>query len=401
MREYESTPALSLFCTFSFASVIVLIILSILTRGEVFNFVMDFNYESYVFGDHFDSVMYGADHPYSIWLVTYPPLITLVYTSIGWFTIPYINANGSDLARELAHSDTSLFVFVIFMAISICIFHTICIRILSKKYEYSKCEILFLCVLFSLPVLYALERGNCIFYALDGMLLFLLGYRSEKKWIRLSSYFCLAVAVNIKLYPALLAVLILRERDYRGFVECTLMSLILFFGLFIFTDGNPIDFFKVLFSYTSPTSGIGTGTYIGIRQWVMGVGNFLFGNSLNLVGFIIAFGLLLICIVLILIDKGMPLWQALGLLGCNMAIGIGVPTLYGFMYLIPALLYFMVQNEKFDKSMICVALLFSLIMILVPSIPFFKSAMTFALMLLLMWLSYKRMFASNSKCVPV
>lgn len=374
---------------------IVLIVLSIITRGETFNFVMQFNYESYVFGDHFDSIMYSSDRPYSYWEVTYPPLITLVYAILGWFTIPYINGSGANLAEQLLHSDVSIFVFVIFMLVSVYILHFLFTNFESKKYPHIKCELLFFCVLFSVPALYAIQRGNCIFYAIDAILLFLFGFRSENKWIRWASYFSLAIAVNIKLYPALLAILILKERNYRGFVECILLCLAFFFGLFVFTDGNPINFFEILFSYASPSGGTGTGSYIGIRQWIAKIGEDYFGNMLNSLGLIVVLGFLLLSLVLIVIDNEMPLWQALGLLGCNMVLGIGISTVYVFMYLIPALMFFLIQCKNFDKSTYCITILFALIIAVIPLYPFIRSILTFVLMIILLSYSLKR--TSHSK----
>lgn len=75
---------------------------------------------------------------------------------------------------------------------------------------------LFACaLLFSGPMTYLLERGNILLAALAFSLLFLAFYDSEKLLLRILSYGCLAIAAAIKIYPAVLGLLVLWKKRYK------------------------------------------------------------------------------------------------------------------------------------------------------------------------------------------
>lgn len=62
------------------------------------------------------------------------------------------------------------------------------------------------------PLVYAVERGNIVLWAAVFCAAFLLWYRSASRTKRELSLFCLALAANLKIYPALLGVLLLSDR---------------------------------------------------------------------------------------------------------------------------------------------------------------------------------------------
>ncbi|AGI47099.1 hypothetical protein TALC_00084 [Thermoplasmatales archaeon BRNA1] len=241
--------------------------------------------------------------------------------------------------------------------------------------------------------MYAIQRGNCIFYAIVFMLLFILGYRSEKKWIRYASYVCLAIATGIKLYPALLAILILREREIKEFLICVGLVAGVFLVSFLFTDGDPISFLDNLFSFSSPHDT--SRSRIGIREWFAAFGLYFFDDNLNYIGLPVTLFFLAGSLLLIVFDREMPLWQAITLLGCNMAIGVGVSTTYGFLYLLPGFIFFITQYERWDRPTQIITVLFALIFALVPSVPMIKSFCTFGIMLIILYSSIKHLKESR------
>ena len=86
----------------------------------------------------------------------------------------------------------------------------------------------------------------------------------------------------------------------------------------------------------------------------------------------------------------MPFWQILAIIGSNMAIGIGVSTLYGFLYLLPALMFFMTEHKAWDNGTKCVTILFALIFTICPPVHVIKSICTFILLIILLRASYLR-----------
>ncbi|AMH94269.1 transmembrane protein [methanogenic archaeon ISO4-H5] len=392
---YRSYPAVTTFVTISALALIVLILSTLVTHGQMLYWTLDFNPKSYLFGDHFDSVSTGVDDPYSKWLVIYPPFITSVYAFLGWLTSDFEDGTGINHAQALADSNLPVIVFIIFMIVSIYIFRRIMHRVLSESYSFSMTEWIFLAILFSIPVLYAIQRGNCIFYAIDCIMLFLLGYRSEKKAIRYLSYAAIIIAVNIKLYPALFMLLMLRERQGKEFLLCAAAALLLFFLPLYLYGSSPGAYLHHLFEYSSPTESC--GSFIGMRQWIAGIGQEFFGSSLNMVGLVFCLAILAVSAMLILFDRDMPFWQMLTILGSNMAIGIGVSTLYGFLYLLPALIFLLAQYDRWDLETKYATVLLALIFASFPPVPVFKSVCTFVLLMLMLVLSIRRITVEKTR----
>ena len=74
--------------------------------------------------------------------------------------------------------------------------------------------------LFCPPIIFMIERGNILILAFVASALFVAGYRSENPLIRNLSYACLGFAAAIKIYPAVLGLLVLRERNGRHTLQC-------------------------------------------------------------------------------------------------------------------------------------------------------------------------------------
>lgn len=77
-------------------------------------------------------------------------------------------------------------------------------------------------MLFTSPIIYLMERGNIIFFALLFVTLFLGGYESEHPFVRHCSYLCLGLAAAIKIYPAVFGLLILKEKNKKHLVQAAL-----------------------------------------------------------------------------------------------------------------------------------------------------------------------------------
>lgn len=93
-------------------------------------------------------------------------------------------------------------------------------------------------VLPSYGSIYAIERGNVVNMTALFLMLFLFGFRSEKRWIRELSYLALAVSTGFRLYPFIFCILLIADRDFVGVVKTTLYSVILTI-LPVFALGGP------------------------------------------------------------------------------------------------------------------------------------------------------------------
>ena len=87
-------------------------------------------------------------------------------------------------------------------------------------------------------MMFTYERGNLILLALSGMVLFLLTYESEVKWLREIGYLGLAVAGAIKGYPANLGIILIYRHEWKEVVRLVIYGVVMAFGPFLLLKGG-------------------------------------------------------------------------------------------------------------------------------------------------------------------
>ncbi len=92
--------------------------------------------------------------------------------------------------------------------------------------------------LVSMPMVFALERGNIILLAAGLCAYFLLGYRSRRPVVRELAYLALAVAAALKIFPALLGLLLLKEKRFCDALRLVLYGLVAGLLPFLFMQGG-------------------------------------------------------------------------------------------------------------------------------------------------------------------
>lgn len=110
------------------------------------------------------------------------------------------------------------------------------VRYMAKGTNSEK--ILFCCaILFSGPMFFLLERGNILIAAIAFSLLFLALYDSDKLSSRIVAYVCLAIAAAIKLYPAILGLMVVSKKRYKEAGLLILLGAAAFLTPFFVFDG--------------------------------------------------------------------------------------------------------------------------------------------------------------------
>ncbi|MDY2913250.1 MAG: glycosyltransferase family 87 protein [Candidatus Enteromonas sp.] len=87
-------------------------------------------------------------------------------------------------------------------------------------------------------VIYTFARGNTIFIAFIGVILFFGFYNDHRPWAREIGYLGLALAIAIKAYPVLLAMVFFRERRFFPLVRTALYTVALAFLPFLLVPGG-------------------------------------------------------------------------------------------------------------------------------------------------------------------
>ncbi|MBQ9273195.1 MAG: DUF2029 domain-containing protein [Succinivibrio sp.] len=86
-----------------------------------------------------------------------------------------------------------------------------------------------------------LERGNVVMLSILCSMFFCFYYQSESRLVRVTALAALAVAINIKITPAALGILLLYRRQWRDILMLGALSLLILAGSFIPLNGGITD----------------------------------------------------------------------------------------------------------------------------------------------------------------
>lgn len=315
------------------------------------------------FDDFYYSVGSAVQHnPYTSVIAenqdhAYPPLAYLIYNMFRGFidtNIVYSLFNFSDLKSI---NSLSICLWVLYGIFVITMF-----LLLIKSLKCSKINavLVAIAIVVSKPILYALERGNIIILCLLLNIVFIFFHKSENKIIRELSLIALAISAGIKLTPALLGLLLVFEKEWKLAVRTVIYGILAFFLPFLCFEGgftNIVNFFHNTTEHFKAYK-VTDSTLFGCFQNIL----FLEENDL----LITTFKIVAIILALVIL-AGIPFyktnWQKILGLSMLMIFAPSVSQFYCLMYIIPAIIAFLNENETIcnDKSLIAVFALFCMI----------------------------------------
>lgn len=202
-------------------------------------------------------------------------------------------------------------------------------------------------ILLSVPFLFAYERGNLILIALVFTMAFIWGYESEKRWIRWFSFICLSLAAAIKIYPAVLGLLLVRERRWKDTAVLAGCGIATFMLPFLAFEGGFSNLFKMLENLTAATN-VMTSTHYGLKHDLTNfLGILTEATGRWFVGYAhLAIMLLLVSIVVVVVFHcQMALWKAVALLCSLMILVPGFSYTYTLIFMALPLALFLGDRE--------------------------------------------------------
>lgn len=349
------------FYTLMIVAIAISIFLGYVTRGKSLQNMLFFNTND-TFMDFFNSIQYGRD-PYSEGVI-YPPLMNVIYAFLGHF-IPAEMIISNDMFAVRTYQ-TGLIIYYILTFISIYIFSVV----VKKNYCKNSLEsdLFFVLMIFSLPFLFAVERGNSIILCFDFLLIYCFGYNSENKIIKHIALISLAIATAMKIYVVFFGVLLLREKKYKDAVICCIYGIIAFFAPFLLLAGESRSI-KALIENILFTSGYFSEGHYGYKQSIASILDLLTRitnldfSVLNLTIVL----LLILVIVLSLINPNIEKWKQLAFFCFGM---ICIPS-FSYTYtlilmIIPLIEFLKYCKETPTKSKINIIYLLCFIMMFMP-----------------------------------
>lgn len=340
----QMNPIKIVFYIFMLLFIGIMIVMGYLTHGEYIRSMLH-NNKSDALMDFFNSIQYGLK-PYSRDVI-YPPLINVFYGFIGRFTIK----DAGTVAIRVSQLGSVIFLFYSLFSYWLLYYS---LNEFSKKYLMKSKEIkLFFClILFSLPFLFMMERGNSIILALSFSMLFLTYYNVKN----IKAFICLGIAVSIKITPCAFALILLRDRKWKEVLVCTIIIFVIFNLPFILTDGNMFTLLNNIInttnSFQSEVVGVdgilrkvGYGAYINIGNTIKAIAEILH-KDLNYL--ITPINLFLLCWATgtILMNRNLNEWKVYTLLCGIITLTPGFSVIYNLIYYIIPLVCFLSNNPK-------------------------------------------------------
>lgn len=161
---------------------------------------------------------------------TYPPIARGLFWLIGQI-MPY----ETSMLSATAMRTTTAGLFAVFMFMLLC-----CIGLLAVYIRLANCgtSAIPIFAIICSPMLFAFERGNIVVLIMMLCALFVAGYQSRNNLIRHLSYIFLALAASIKIYPAALGLLLLKEKNWKHILQCVGYGLAFCILPFFFIGGS-------------------------------------------------------------------------------------------------------------------------------------------------------------------
>lgn len=330
------------------------------SRGGVAGQVLFYDAND-TFMDFYNSVYDAADgNPYSHGVI-YPPLCNLLYwlcshmvPSEALFGQPYTFPGGSYI-RNVQGAQLTFIFYSIFLGFLI-VFSIVKI---CQSYN-ERFRLFILAVVFSsLPMLFAIERGNIILYSFAFLLVFFACYNSPNKFLLEIGYISLAVSAALKLYPAIFGVMLLADKRYWPALRVAIYSLFLFFVPFLFFGGfsDVLVFFNNLRSFIQ---GIPYGiSFESVFSYLsLNTGTTFAGGTLIAVVFSVFMA------VVAFFEKSY--WKRSALLTCAMIGVVSTNGKYAAVFLLIPWLYFFLEANDWRVIDYIYVVLLTLIFSVIP-----------------------------------
>lgn len=303
--------------------------------------------EKSTFMDYYHSLFHTFEsRPYDNNCI-YPPFTYLIYSFFrDMIPIEIVEKGGYAIRSSQMGRMTFIFYFVSTLLI-------MAYQLYRRKKGAEWERLLFVGVMmFSTPFIFAFERGNIIIVSFILLLFFVFNYNHKNSIIRELSYISLAMAVGIKIYPAIFGLLLLREKKYKESFRTICYGIIVFFTPFLFFGG--FEKIKIYFNNLVLTvdefAQRGLGFKVNITNTLKAFNEYLGVNGEFIESLIKIAPLSLLIVSLIAAFLVKEKWKSVGILSATLAIIPGFSFVYTLIFLAIPLIMFLnkVKKERID-----------------------------------------------------
>ncbi len=332
---------INLFLTVSFGGTLLFLLIMIIGRGYGAGWIVMENSFDNSFTDHFRHIAFASDMQHFYFNTndaTFPPFAYLLYYLLYRINPREWAVNEWKACRDYTYNIvvlTGLFLVVVLL------YKYACDKVMSAYSDGQK--ILFaIATVISAPVFAgAIERGNISFFTAILVILALYLKNLDNKYLRELALILIAFAAGIKLYPAIVGVIYIREKRIKEAVRLVIYGLVVFLVPFAFCGGIPalIQYLKILFFF----EGQGYRSWTNIRNYLLSVSD-LFGAYERSAYFVKYFKIaenlfLLFCLVSVFRTK--RFWKQVLYLAGIMAVYVPYSYRYTAVYMLIPLVFYL------------------------------------------------------------
>ncbi len=207
----------------------VIVIIALLFNPDIVNAYLFANpLDSFM--DYFNSINIKSFQTSYSGSAIYPPLCNAIFYLLRVYSGNIDMAETSEFGAGVLRNYTApMMVFTISSLASVLVIIHLLTRYLNQKDLKNQWTVAL--IVFSVPVLFLIQRGNIMILSLIGVMVFFLLKDSSDSKLRNAGYFCLAIASSIKLYPAIFGLILIKDKEYKEALKLSLWGV----GVFIIT----------------------------------------------------------------------------------------------------------------------------------------------------------------------
>lgn len=302
------------------------LMLSMLTRYK--DFFIHYGFASAPFGTN----IYEFSN-----MACFPPLAYLLYGFLARLGGYYAD-DPADMSSHdyVGHNMT---VFLLYNIFCIVLLVYACSLYIKKKGFVN--QVLFPSLLiFSYPIAFSsIQRGNSVLLVAPLIAIALAWRNDESKVKREFAMILIAICAGLKIYPAVLGLLYLKEKRWGEAVRLVIYGAVLFFVPFVFFGGfeGIKSFFGIVFAL------YGEVTDCSVNGFVLSLVEGIFGRNAALFATIVQQLYLVFSLIAFFCVKNKR--SEVLVLCCLMTVYISSGNMYTCIYLLPALLMFFAEHD--------------------------------------------------------
>ena len=341
---------ISLICSAAF------IVLVIVTKGDAARWLAMENDFDYAYTDHFRHIAFASDmqHFYfNTYDATFPAFAYLLYHILVIINPP---AEAWDVNgwRDAMDFQYNMLVYIMLTILLVLGFRLVIDWLLPENGN-TKNTLFVSALLLSAPFMAgAIERGNISFLTAVMVLAAFYLKDRESPVCREAALILTAMAVGLKLYPAVVGFIYVREKRWKETIRLIIYGIVVFLVPFAFVGGIPalIRYIQVLFFF----EGQGYCSWTNIRNYLLSISRVLgqYENSAYFVKYfkIIENLYLLLCIASLFKTK--EKWKYAIYTAGAMALYVPYSYRYVSVYMIIPLVMYLRENSGSQRRIYCI-----------------------------------------------